>query len=59
MTSGPREAGPFEPPLGPLGFGLRGTVRWYLENRAWVDAVQRKARYERERLGLEASKSRA
>jgi dTDP-glucose 4,6-dehydratase len=39
--------------------GLRDTVRWYLENRAWVDAVQRKARYERERLGLDASKSRA
>src|SRR5258706_12360776 len=27
LTSGPREAGPFEPPLGPLGFGLRGTLR--------------------------------
>src|ERR1700694_4941298 len=27
LTSGPREAGPFDPPLGPLGFGLRGTVR--------------------------------
>src|SRR5258708_14050865 len=28
LTSGPREAGPLEPPpLGPLGFGLRGTVR--------------------------------
>src|SRR6266404_9983455 len=27
LTSGPREAGPFEPPLGPLGLGLRGTVR--------------------------------
>src|SRR6266567_2027634 len=27
LTSGPREAGPFGPPLGPLGFGLRGTVR--------------------------------
>jgi dTDP-glucose 4,6-dehydratase len=32
--------------------GLRETVRWYLENRAWADAVQRKARYERERLGV-------
>ncbi len=39
--------------------GLRETVRWYLENRAWVDAVQRKARYERERLGLDAGRSRA
>src|ERR1700736_5185481 len=27
LTSGPRDAGPFGPPLGPLGFGLRGTVR--------------------------------
>src|SRR6185437_363454 len=28
FTSGPREAGPFDPPPpGPLGFGLRGTVR--------------------------------
>jgi hypothetical protein len=27
LTSGPREAEPLEPPLGPLGFGLRGTVR--------------------------------
>ena len=32
--------------------GLAGTVRWYLEHRDWVDAVQAKARYERERLGL-------
>jgi dTDP-D-glucose 4,6-dehydratase len=38
---------------------LRETVRWYLENRAWTDAVQTKARYERERLGLDAGKSRA
>jgi dTDP-glucose 4,6-dehydratase len=34
--------------------GLRETVRWYLENGAWAEAVQRKARYERERLGLGA-----
>ena len=27
LTSGPREVEPLEPPLGPLGFGLRGTVR--------------------------------
>ena len=39
--------------------GLRETVRWYLDNRAWVEAVQTKARYERERLGLDAGKSRA
>jgi len=39
--------------------GLRETVRWYLENRAWVDAVQTKARYERERLGIGANPSKA
>src|SRR6478609_7237827 len=27
LTSGPLEAGPFDPPLGPLGFGLRGGLR--------------------------------
>ncbi len=31
--------------------GLRETVRWYLEHRAWCDAVQA-GRYDRERLGL-------
>jgi dTDP-glucose 4,6-dehydratase len=31
--------------------GLRETVRWYLANRAWCDAVQ-SGKYERERLGL-------
>jgi dTDP-glucose 4,6-dehydratase len=39
--------------------GLFETVRWYLNNRAWVAAVQAKARYERERLGLDAGTSRA
>jgi len=39
--------------------GLRETVRWYLENRAWAEAVQNKARYERERLGLGSGTSRA
>jgi dTDP-glucose 4,6-dehydratase len=39
--------------------GLRETVRWYLENRAWVEAVQTKARYERERLGMSSGKSHA
>ena len=34
--------------------GLRDTVRWYLDNRVWAEAVQAKARYERERLGLGA-----
>jgi dTDP-glucose 4,6-dehydratase len=31
--------------------GLRETVRWYLGNRAWCDAVQA-GKYRRERLGL-------
>ncbi len=31
--------------------GLRATVRWYLANRAWCEAVQA-GRYGRERLGL-------
>jgi dTDP-glucose 4,6-dehydratase len=39
--------------------GLRDTVRWYLDNRAWVEAVQTKARYERERLGLGTGGSRS
>jgi dTDP-glucose 4,6-dehydratase len=39
--------------------GLKETVRWYLEHRGWVEAVQRKARYERERLGLDAGRSRS
>jgi dTDP-glucose 4,6-dehydratase len=39
--------------------GLRETVRWYLDNRAWAEAVQSKARYERERLGIDAGRSKA
>ncbi len=39
--------------------GLDETVRWFLENRAWADAVQQKARYERERLGIGANRSKA
>jgi dTDP-glucose 4,6-dehydratase len=31
--------------------GLRATVRWYLQNRAWCEAVQ-SGKYDRERLGL-------
>jgi dTDP-glucose 4,6-dehydratase len=31
--------------------GLRKTVQWYLENRAWCEAVQGRG-YRRERLGL-------
>jgi dTDP-glucose 4,6-dehydratase len=33
--------------------GLRDTVRWYLANRAWCEAVQ-SGKYARERLGLES-----
>jgi dTDP-glucose 4,6-dehydratase len=31
--------------------GMRATVRWYLANRAWCEAVQA-GKYDRERLGL-------
>jgi dTDP-glucose 4,6-dehydratase len=34
-----------------LTSGLRETVRWYLENRSWCEAVQA-GKYDRERLGL-------
>ena len=34
-----------------LASGLRATVRWYLDNRAWCEAVQT-GKYGRERLGL-------
>jgi dTDP-glucose 4,6-dehydratase len=33
--------------------GMEATVRWYLQNRDWCETVQRKAAYNRERLGLE------
>ena len=33
--------------------GIDATVRWYLENRSWCQAVQA-GRYERQRLGLRA-----
>jgi dTDP-glucose 4,6-dehydratase len=46
-------------PVQDFDAGLRDTVRWYLDNRAWATAVQTKARYERERLGLDAGKTRA
>lgn len=39
-----------------LRAGMSETVRWYLEHRDWVESVQRKARYERERLGLGAGR---
>jgi len=37
-----------------LGFeeALDATVRWYLEHADWCSAVEREARYHRERLGL-------
>jgi dTDP-glucose 4,6-dehydratase len=37
-----------------LDSGLRETVRWYLENRAWCESVQ-SGTYGRERLGLEST----
>ena len=38
--------------------GLAATVRWYLENRAWCEAVQA-GKYGRERLGLGKEEARA
>ena len=32
--------------------GMRATVRWYLDNRAWYEAIQAEGVYRRERLGL-------
>ena len=32
--------------------GILETVRWYLDHRDWCEAVQTRARYQRERLGL-------
>ena len=32
--------------------GMESTLRWYLDNRAWCEAVQSEASYNRERLGL-------
>ncbi len=46
-------------PTTDLTTGLRETVHWYLAHRPWAEAVQRKARYERERLGLDLGRSRA
>jgi dTDP-glucose 4,6-dehydratase len=34
--------------------GISKTVRWYLDNRAWCEAIQA-GRYQRERLGLGTS----
>ena len=31
--------------------GMESTLRWYLDNRDWCEAVQAEARYNRERLG--------
>jgi dTDP-glucose 4,6-dehydratase len=33
--------------------GMEATLRWYLDNRAWCEAVQAEAHYHRERLGLD------
>jgi dTDP-glucose 4,6-dehydratase len=33
--------------------GMEATLHWYLDNRAWCEAVQAEAYYHRERLGLD------
>ncbi|HJX28636.1 MAG TPA: dTDP-glucose 4,6-dehydratase [Thermoanaerobaculia bacterium] len=38
-------------PRNDFAAGLRATVRWYIDNRPWCEAVQA-GKYERERLGL-------
>jgi dTDP-glucose 4,6-dehydratase len=40
-----------------LRSGLRQTVKWYLDNREWVDRVTT-GKYQRERLGLRCSRTR-
>jgi dTDP-glucose 4,6-dehydratase len=35
-----------------LDSGIDATVRWYLANRAWCEAVQAEGNYRRERLGV-------
>jgi dTDP-glucose 4,6-dehydratase len=39
-------------PAYPFEAGVEATVRWYLANRAWCEAVQSAGNYNRERLGL-------
>ena len=41
-------------PLETFDSGLRRTVQWYLDNRAWWEAIQRRS-YSGERLGLGSS----
>jgi len=45
-------------PRTPLKEGLRKTVRWYLDNRAWCDAI-RARKYKGERLGQIATAGKA
>jgi dTDP-glucose 4,6-dehydratase len=40
-------------PVHDFAAGMEATVRWYLDHRAWCEAVQAEARYHRERLGLD------
>ena len=42
-------------PAESFGTGLRKTVSWYLQNRAWCELIQGRG-YNRERLGLEKKK---
>jgi dTDP-glucose 4,6-dehydratase len=39
-------------PTHDLAAGMEFTVRWYLDNRDWCEAVQKGGEYRRERLGL-------
>jgi dTDP-glucose 4,6-dehydratase len=38
-------------PKRPLESGLEDTVRWYVENRAWIDGIRQRG-FQSERLGL-------
>ena len=40
-------------PVHDFATGMEATLRWYLDNRAWCEAVQAEAQYDRERLGLD------
>jgi len=39
-----------------LSTGIHSTVKWYLANREWCDAVQSEGQYRRERLGVPAER---
>ena len=35
-----------------LAAGIEATVRWYVSNRDWCEAVQSEGNYQRQRLGV-------